>query len=851
MPTPTIFDAINEGNIPKVEEFIQSGVDVNQVSPVYNCPPLYLAASKNRKIIVDLLLAAGADKDKANSNGSTPLFIAAEKGNLDIVNVLLAAGADKEKAKNNGFAPLHVSSQFGNIDVVNALLAAGADKNKATLMGYTPLYIAADKGNLGIVDVLLAAGADKDTRTNEGATPLFIAAQKGHLAVVNMLLMAGADKDKPMNDGFTPLHIASQKDNKDVVNALLAAGADKDKQTNEGATPLFVAAQNGYLYVVNVLLAAGADKDKPMNDGFTPLHIAIVKGYKDIVNALLTAGADKNKATLTGYTPLILASYWNHKAIVNALLTAGADKDKASQDGATPLFMAAFKNNLDIVNMLLTAGADKDALNNKGETPLYIAALNGHSEVVITLLKAGADFTKPIVGGKSILDYAKAGAFNPKINKIIINLRWEGITQSNVTQFDAIFETESDVTGKKPLALNVSTCPVCFKYVERSEACNYMKHNCSSYGDYYHEELYNKYKNPEGSITWCTICGRICIGHRHYTLSDPSGPVPPLAPVTGSNPFADDCRQDGGGGLDEKLRRFRRAREVMLKELDSSLSYEEAMDILIEEMWRAPLSRLPIKSKMNTMWSTKKFTNYPTEIFPANKKPNTTETEIKKEIQPLTSSFFPVLVNLSTPVMNVATLDEITTILHFKHGLSDVTKPDAHADEIDITKDVSRIGIIGFFDVLKSNIDKGEIGICWKHPECQIPLHPDEVDEVLRLADKEGILNTSFIDLAKRYRGLFTMKFGKVVTTVPTTARVGGGAAGGAGATRRTRRIRQQVGGGKHFVDLVRSKFAYATDAVCVIPKRTTTTSNRRKKMRRFTRRASQTTRTLTPSGRR
>ena len=56
--------------------------------------------------IVQLLLSAGADKDKADNNGWTPLIWAAGGGHVEIVRLLLAAGADKDKADKDGWTPL-------------------------------------------------------------------------------------------------------------------------------------------------------------------------------------------------------------------------------------------------------------------------------------------------------------------------------------------------------------------------------------------------------------------------------------------------------------------------------------------------------------------------------------------------------------------------------------------------------------------------------------------------------------------------------------------------------------------------------------------------------------------------
>jgi hypothetical protein len=113
--------------------------------------------------------------------------------------------------------------------------------------------------------------------------------------------------------------------------------------------------------------------------------------------------------------------------------------------------------------------------------------------------------------------------------------------------------------------------------------------------------------------------------------------------------------------------------------------------------------------------------------------------------------------------------------------------------EGDLSQDVERIGIVGFFATLESNLHKGAIGACWK-PECEEKLHPDEVDEVLRLAESVGEGNERYRTLARRYRVNYTSKFGKEVKEARGGATGGGSVvahaapAGGAGVGRRTRR---------------------------------------------------------------
>ncbi len=47
----------------------------------------------------------------------TPLCIAAEEGHMEVVNALIAAGADKDKADDDGTTPLFIAAEEGHVEV--------------------------------------------------------------------------------------------------------------------------------------------------------------------------------------------------------------------------------------------------------------------------------------------------------------------------------------------------------------------------------------------------------------------------------------------------------------------------------------------------------------------------------------------------------------------------------------------------------------------------------------------------------------------------------------------------------------------------------------------------------------
>ena len=256
--------------------------------------------------------------------GLTPLLFAAREGALETVRVLLAAGADVNKASVDRSTPLLVAIQNGHYDVAQFLLDDGADPNDTNAKGWTPLYLAvanrdalttavpapSSEGSLDFIKTLLERGADPNHRIDvhgevhqantslwlkeEGATPLLRAALCGDLTVVKLLLAHGADPMIPTRDLTTPLMVAS------------GVG------WAEGFT--FQYSEDETLQLVKLLLDLGSPINGGNEDGLTALHGAAYKGANKVVQLLVDRGAnlsarDKGKdygfgATSVRMTPL-------------------------------------------------------------------------------------------------------------------------------------------------------------------------------------------------------------------------------------------------------------------------------------------------------------------------------------------------------------------------------------------------------------------------------------------------------------------------------------------------------------------------------------------------------------------
>jgi ankyrin repeat protein len=390
----SLFYAAKKGNVNAVKKLLNNEANVNQADNENGITPLIIASGLGRADIVKLLLAKGANVNKASKEGWTPLYEASINGRANVVKVLLNKGADVNKADKFGKTPLHGASYLGRTEVVKVLLAApGIDVNKADIDGRTPLYWASRDGYTGVVQALLAApGIDVNKADKDGETPLYLASDRGHVKVVKLLLSKGANINKATESKDTPLLTASYKGHTEVVKLLLAKGADANKpDVDGGETALYVASEEDHAGIVEILLKAGANPNKADKRGRTPLYVASREGNPYSVRALLKSRVIQvDQADVDGWTPLMIASQFGSPLCARALLKAGANVNKTKPDGVTALHVASFNDKVDVVKELLAAkDVDPFKQNEDGKTALDDAK----SDAVKKLLRKAMGIT--------------------------------------------------------------------------------------------------------------------------------------------------------------------------------------------------------------------------------------------------------------------------------------------------------------------------------------------------------------------------------------------------------------------------------------------------------------------------
>jgi len=187
--------------------------------------PLHLFADwpgriANAAAIVQLLKRHGADLDAAAVDmwhQETALHWAASNDDVALIDALLDAGADIERAGSSidGGPPLSCAVGYGQWEGARRLVARGAK---------TQLW---HEAALGIMEAITARlEAAPSLRGADLSGPFWNACHGGQLAAVQYLLAHGADLSWPAPwSGQTPLDIAEQAERSDVVAWLLENGA--------------------------------------------------------------------------------------------------------------------------------------------------------------------------------------------------------------------------------------------------------------------------------------------------------------------------------------------------------------------------------------------------------------------------------------------------------------------------------------------------------------------------------------------------------------------------------------------------------------------------------------------------
>jgi ankyrin repeat protein len=222
---------------------------------------------------VEQFIAAGADVNAAEDDGTTPLMRAVHGRSPQIAKLLIDAGANVDARNRYGVSALYLAARNGDAATARALLAAGLDANTSLPGGETALMTAARGGHTDVVGVLLAGSSAVDSLADLAAGDAGSTESSGYTAAENSGYGGTSRPTHKRNRadvnarerwyGHTALMSAAAAGHADVIRLLIEAGADVHAVDDEGATALSIARANGQDEAAAALVAAGAEPPLP------------------------------------------------------------------------------------------------------------------------------------------------------------------------------------------------------------------------------------------------------------------------------------------------------------------------------------------------------------------------------------------------------------------------------------------------------------------------------------------------------------------------------------------------------------------------------------------------------------
>jgi uncharacterized protein len=255
-----LFDAVQAGNVSKVEELLRSGLSPNQRDARWSSQTVLMhAAQQGKADVVRMLLNHGATVDARYegfdaNNGRTALMFAAQNS-ADVASPclreLLARGADINH-RGLGQTALIIAIQGNQSTASWYLLEKGADPNATNCFGKPALTLAIETGQFDTARHLLVKGAN----VNAVDQALEIATLKRKRG--SRIEEIPMEWNRATNFSNTALMAAVGKTNRELVELLIKAGADVNACDKQGLTPLKLAIQTNDVELINMLKTAGA-----------------------------------------------------------------------------------------------------------------------------------------------------------------------------------------------------------------------------------------------------------------------------------------------------------------------------------------------------------------------------------------------------------------------------------------------------------------------------------------------------------------------------------------------------------------------------------------------------------------
>lgn len=414
-----LHEAVRYGDIDIAKALLESGADVNAEDNLGKTPVMLVIPEDKREAMYRILIAHKADTTKKDAYGDTVLHTATMTSLSPVIlELLVASGADVNARNKDGVSPLLIAVQKRNFAHVKFYADRGADINSADKAGDTPLTLAFKDGQAMLE--MLVNRTNAFSHDSNGNTPLHTAIIVGaQIEQIRYLVSLTDDINARNKDGNNALYLAVERNNKKIGELLLAKNADIFSTNNANDSPLHLALKKGgdtqgWLITSRTISATDGS-------GNTALHYAVEWGLKAAVVSLIEKGANPEAKNANGETPLFSAAKTNDPAMI-ALIVKGGSSIKARDNfGSSPLHTAVRWDADASVRELVQLGIDVNAQNVAGKSALSEAVLAGKLSTAKLLIDSGADINASDNTGRTILIDAIKGQNTGVISMLLSN----------------------------------------------------------------------------------------------------------------------------------------------------------------------------------------------------------------------------------------------------------------------------------------------------------------------------------------------------------------------------------------------------------------------------------------------
>lgn len=402
-----LYYAIQTKQQDQAELLLNMGANPNHQTKKRTTPLMY-AVVNEQPFACQLLIKHGAKVDQRGLESlQTPLHVAAENGSLEIVKILVARGAEVNKADLFGRHPIHLAAMKGHLPLIRLLLAMGAALNAKDQNGKTVMHYAALSKNSDLIDYLQEAGlsAQKQTKIThpslrkshhqkEGVTPLHQAVVNGQLGIVRKLVETGSDVNALVDSRLGVLFYAVMSGKVDVLKFFTDLGHLKNSEQRTVAIQAAIirdAIQQLEIFYTDTPVDLCLDAR-----GTTGLHLAAAYGSRRCLHYFMENGADPQKSNLEGETAFEVAVKTKHlvQARYIAKQAPQLDLHRKLKEGKTYLHIASEKGDEETAAWLLEKGLSVEEIDDHGFTPLHYAAKQGSYPLLHLFLACGANSSR-------------------------------------------------------------------------------------------------------------------------------------------------------------------------------------------------------------------------------------------------------------------------------------------------------------------------------------------------------------------------------------------------------------------------------------------------------------------------